>query len=119
LIELLLRAVERGAGLELLSADERERAARFRFDADRDAYASARSALRRELGARLRVDPRALVFGYEPNGKPYVDGAPHFNVSHTREAFAIAICADAPVGVDVELARPERASLAAALVPRD
>ena len=109
--ELHLLRVVAGADASALSDDERERAARFRFDVDRDAYVLARSTLRRLLGERLGRDPRGLMFASGEHGKPYLAGDPlHFNVSHTRGAIAIAIGA-APLGVDIERVDPARVSL--------
>ena len=111
MIELHLLRVVSGADVSLLSTQERERAARFRFDADRDAFAFARASLRRLLGDRLNVEPRSLVFESGEHGKPYLRGDPlHFNVSHTRDAVAIAIDASA-LGVDIERVDPARVSL--------
>src|SRR5687768_11242789 len=46
----------------LLSADEKERAARFHFALHRRRYIAAHGCLRRILGAYLRLDPREVVF---------------------------------------------------------
>ncbi len=35
-------------------------------------------------------------------GKPWVPAGPHFNLSHSGDLALIALCADAPVGVDLE-----------------
>ena len=109
--ELHLLRVVAGADAAVLSGDERERAARFRFEPDRDAFVLARATLRVLLGERLRCDPRALVFASGEHGKPFLAGNPlHFNVSHTRGAIAIAI-GGAPLGVDIERVDPARVSL--------
>ena len=54
------------------------------------------------------------VIARHPNGKPYFPGHPerHFNLSHSG---TLALCAlsDAPVGVDIEVIRPRKASLPA------
>ncbi len=92
----------------LLSADERERAGRFRFGRDRDRFVSGRAALRRLLGDRLGVAPADIEIAYGAAGKPYVAGASvQFNVSHSDDVALIAIADGVrALGVDVEVPRP-------------
>ena len=88
---------------ELLDEEERQRAARFRFDADRARSIVSRSALRHLLGQHLSRDPRELRFVCGAHGKPaLVNGELEFNVSHSGDWAAIAIASHTPVGVDVE-----------------
>jgi len=92
-----------------LSADERTRAARFYFERDRTAFTAARGALRTLAGAYAGAAPAALVFGYRPKGKPYLDsplGALRFNVSHSGDFALLAFTRRCEVGVDVECRRP-------------
>jgi len=89
-----------------LSEDERERAARFRVEADRWAFAAAHSGLRTLLGPMVGCAPEALHFKAGANGKPHLDhkdrcAAVQFNISHTRGCVAVAVARYA-VGVDVE-----------------
>ena len=87
----------------VLEDEERERAARFRFDADRARYIVARGALRLLLGRYLNRNPSKLRFVSGPHGKPALaDGALEFNVSHAGDFAAIAVAVGAPVGIDVE-----------------
>ena len=104
----LARLDEEGEPLDaaerVLSKDELARAARFRFERDRDAFVRARAFLRRTLGSALLQDPKALEFLVGPFGKPALANARglEFNLSHSG---ALALCAHAwgrPVGVDVE-----------------
>ena len=89
------------APAEALTAEERERAARFRFDVDRRRWIAARVALRRVL-ARYTDD---LNFVAGEHGKPYLaNGAVHFNLSHSGALAVIAVAAS-EVGVDVEQIR--------------
>jgi 4'-phosphopantetheinyl transferase len=90
----------------LLSPDERERAARFVFERDRRRYVAARGTLRRLLGAELGVDAAAIEFRYGPNGKPFIEGPLHFNLSHSEEWAFFALSKDGPVGCDIESVRP-------------
>ena len=49
-------------------------------------------------------------------GKPWVPGGPHFNLAHSGELALIALCPDAPVGVDLE--KPRRLRNPAGLARR-
>ncbi|SPF51878.1 Phosphopantetheinyl transferase [Candidatus Sulfopaludibacter sp. SbA4] len=89
----------------LLSDDERERARRFRFERDRHRFIASRGWLRVLLGRYLQTESAALCFGYGPKGKPYVEGGPHFNLSHSGGMALLAICAEEEVGVDLEAIR--------------
>jgi 4'-phosphopantetheinyl transferase len=96
--------------LNYLSADERVRAARFRLEADRWAFAAAHAGLRALLGPMVSCAPHALRFAAGVTGKPYLDdegrcAAVQFSISHTRGCVAIAVARSA-VGVDVERRRP-------------
>lgn len=107
----------------LLSPDEAERAARFRFERHRRRYTVGRGALRTLLGRYLDVPPRAVAFGYGGKGKPFLAQPPgetpalrplrspldfplHFNLSNSEELALVAFCREAEVGADVERLRP-------------
>lgn len=103
-----LAAVGDGAGL--LDAEELARAGRFRSPADRRRFVAAHAGLRFLLGARLGIDPAAVVLARDPcplcggpHGRPVVVGAPGLEVSmsHTdgMVAYALTPC---PVGIDAE-----------------
>ena len=88
-----------------LDADETARAARFHFERDRRHYTVARGWLRALLGRYLGVAPGAVLFGYEPRGKPFLMGTPApvcFNVSHSHGRALLAFARGREVGVDVE-----------------
>ncbi len=94
---------------DLLSTDERERAARFVYPRDRDRFVAARSLLRRVLGAWLDAAPADLTFAYTDFGKPFVPGAPDdlaFNLSHSGDAVLVGVLSGEPIGVDIEALRP-------------
>ncbi len=92
----------------LLSADERERAERFRFDAHRRRFVVARGTLRRFLGAEIGRDPASLRFVLGPRGKPSLADAPdlQFNVSHSVDLALVACTRGRRVGVDLEQVVP-------------
>ena len=106
----------------LLDAQERRRATALRQDRDRARYVAAHAQLRRQLGARLDIDPAALRFSTGPHGKPALwtaaglspaDQPPcHFSLSHSADLACLAI-APVAVGIDLETLRsvPDLAAL--------
>lgn len=97
------------AALErLLAPDERERAARFRFDQHRRRYAVGRGALRILLGAYLGERPEALRFDYGPRGKPELADVPAlgFNLSNSEDLALVGVLRGREIGVDVEYLKP-------------
>jgi 4'-phosphopantetheinyl transferase len=126
-----LKAWEKEAGslLELLEAEERERAARFKFPGPRDQFVISRALLRRALGCYLRIDAREVRFRTTANGKPELAATSElhsggrrpedlrsedlrsedlrFNLSHTEGAAVFAIARNRQVGVDVERIRAD------------
>jgi 4'-phosphopantetheinyl transferase len=112
--ELILWFGAPGAGdwsdlCDYLSDDERTRASKFHFTADRWSFAAAHAGLRLLLGPMLSCAPHQLRFAVGANGKPGLDhdrhgAAAQFNISHARGCVAIGI-AGCPVGIDVEQRR--------------
>jgi 4'-phosphopantetheinyl transferase len=93
----------------LLSPDENERTARFRFPEHRRRFVIARGFLRQLLAAYLGIKPRDVAFNYSETGKPELS-ANHssdigFNVSHSGDVAAFAFAVGRKVGVDVECIR--------------
>jgi 4'-phosphopantetheinyl transferase len=101
-----LDAIDSAAVAPVLSIDERERAARFRFDIHRERYIAGRGTMRVALGAVAGVDPEELEFAYGAHGKPELKsqnaGALHFNLSHSDDRAILGVTRAGPVGVDVE-----------------
>jgi 4'-phosphopantetheinyl transferase len=95
--------------LDLLDADERCRADRFRVEAGRQRFVAAHAMLRRLLAVRLGLPPQSIRFAAGPRGKPAlvdpVAGAPHFNLAHSGDLAVVAL-ASRELGVDVEALRP-------------
>lgn len=95
----------------ILAPDERERADRFHFEADRRRAVIARGYLRLLLGQILDLPANKLVFEYDEFGKPGLlprqGPSVQFNVSHSGELILIAIARDLAVGVDVEKIRTD------------
>jgi 4'-phosphopantetheinyl transferase len=110
-------AIERA--YELLPADERERAERFRFEHDRLIYVVAHALLRRELARYTGIAAGELRFERNQSGRPelafpvQVDPTVarlRFNLAHTRGLVGCAVTTSSDVGFDVEEVR-ERAPL--------
>jgi 4'-phosphopantetheinyl transferase len=93
----------------LLSADERERADRFRIDRVQRRFIVCRGVLRMILGRYTRRSPARLRFRYGPHGKPALAPAEgtdvHFNVSHSDGLALCAVARGCEIGVDVERLR--------------
>jgi 4'-phosphopantetheinyl transferase len=98
--------------LALLSPEERERAARFRFETDRRRFIACRAAVRRLLGAELGRPPESLTFVYGPHGKPALSGETslRFNVAHSGPLALLALTDGIELGVDIEAIRPDLAT---------
>ncbi len=95
--------------LDLLDPGERDRAARFRFETDRDAFIASHGWLRMLLGRYLRLDPRSIRFTFGQHKKPFVHGQPlQFNFSHAGAMAACALTREREVGIDIERIRPVR-----------
>jgi 4'-phosphopantetheinyl transferase len=92
----------------LLSADEQERADRFRAVQDADRYVAARGWLRTLLGSYLSIEPHRLQFSYDSFGKPHLsDNAPSmsFSVSHCDDWGLFGFTHQHRIGVDLERVR--------------
>ena len=101
----------------LLSADERARAGRFRFEEDRVRSIVARGGLRRILSSYCCVPPRRMEFQTGSYGKPALlkpSTALEFNVSHSGDCVLIGVTSGIPCGVDIERERANTAELAIA-----
>jgi 4'-phosphopantetheinyl transferase len=94
----------------VLSPDELERAARFRFEVDRKTYITARGGLRYLLEQYLSIPAARIRFKYSGYGKPNLDqeldsNGLEFNVSHSGEFILWAFTTGRRIGVDVEKIR--------------
>ena len=95
-----------------LSAEERQRAQRFRFSRDRNRYQFMHGMLREILGNYLSVAPTEIIMSRNSFGKPQINKSPGnhaigFNISHSH-GFVVAACSHGRnVGVDVEYLNPQ------------
>lgn len=100
-------AADPALALFALSADERDRAARFRFAEDRARFVFSRSALRAILGRYLGKEPASLAFHVGAFGKPSLVGySLAFNASASGSVALVAV-SDLDLGVDVEHERDD------------
>jgi 4'-phosphopantetheinyl transferase len=93
-----------------LSADERERASRFRFEKHRRQYTVGRGALRELLAAYTGTPPPSIRFTYGPRGKPFLEPSLNptglqFNLSNSDELALAGFVLGVEIGVDVEFLR--------------
>jgi 4'-phosphopantetheinyl transferase len=103
--------------LELLSADEQGRAARYVRACDRRRFVRCRHALREILGALVKVPTASIRFRATGQGKPELDPESalvdprglarnlHFNVSHSGGLALVGVSAGREIGVDLERVR--------------
>lgn len=96
-----------------LDALERQRAATFHRESDRQRYVISQGSLRRLLGQQLGIDPARVAFDRGEFGKPRVAAqiAPHFNTSHSGDWVVHGFSASTPMGVDVEAIQPDAIDL--------
>jgi 4'-phosphopantetheinyl transferase len=100
----------------VLSADEKARAARFRFARDREHFVAARGILRELMGYYQRRPPSAIGFSsYRPEAKPalqleYGQLPIRFNLARSHGLAVFAFARGREVGIDVELIQPSLAA---------
>ncbi|NNJ71002.1 MAG: 4'-phosphopantetheinyl transferase superfamily protein, partial [Kiritimatiellales bacterium] len=99
----------------ILCDREREKAARYHRESDRQASIVSRGALRILLSGYSGEPAAQINFEYTENGKPHMlDSELAFNVSHSGEWVVLAIGRDRKIGVDVEMIRRDMDVLAIA-----
>ncbi|MGH1543060.1 MAG: 4'-phosphopantetheinyl transferase family protein [Arenicella sp.] len=93
-----------------LSADEQQRADKFKFPELRDRFVAARGFLRLLLSDCCGIAMRDLFFVYNEYGKPSLDKPDvslDFNLSHCRQWACYAITQNSiQLGVDIEFNKP-------------
>ena len=105
--------VECGRCLDWLDQQERERAARFLRQQDRERYVLAHGGLRFILGLYLGLAPVRIEFSSTATGKPTLAGlrpesaALTFNLSHAHGNAMVAVAQGREVGVDLEMIRED------------
>lgn len=94
---------------ELLSAEEREKALRYRIERPRSDYVLTRGTLRFLLAQYLQLTPSDISFRYTQYGKPFLspDSDLRFNVSHSHGLALMGFVRRREIGVDVEQVRAQ------------
>ena len=90
-----------------LDDTERQRAARFRFERDRQRFVERRAFLRLVLGGYLGLEPAAIRYGRGVGGRPELEPSRgvSFTTSHADGLAVVAVSLDRIVGVDIEHVR--------------
>jgi 4'-phosphopantetheinyl transferase len=90
----------------MISAEERERHSRFRFDKHKLQFLVSHALVRVTLSRYAPVQPQAWRFSVNAYGRPEItgEGLPRlrFNLSHTDGMAVCAVALDTDVGADVE-----------------
>lgn len=102
---VLPEIISQETALACLTDEEKSRADRFRFRKDAVHWIACRANLRKILGQAIQRPPKEVPLILSENGKPLL--APpfdslHFNLSHCSDLAIIALCAEGPVGIDLE-----------------
>jgi 4'-phosphopantetheinyl transferase len=96
----------------VLSQDERQRVARFRFPEHRQRSQATRGLLRHLLARYTGASPAAVSFRYGAHGKPALaSGDIEFNTSHSGDYAVFAFGRGGALGVDIEQVREEMSQL--------
>jgi 4'-phosphopantetheinyl transferase len=92
---------------QVLTAAERQRAAKFINPTHGDRWTVARGYLRQILSQYLHLSPAEIVFTYGQQGKPEIEHSQlEFNLSHSGDRAVYAISSKHPVGIDLEYIHP-------------
>src|SRR5262245_346574 len=94
-----------------LDADEQTRATRLIHEQDRRRYVLAHGTLRALLSRYVCCSPRAIRFGRETVGKPFLiieDNTEPvtFSLAHSHNRLVIAVTRRDAIGIDLERIRP-------------
>jgi len=95
------------AARALLTGPETECHGRIKAPRRRAEYLLGRYALKKILAAYLGVPARAVLIEPDKWGKPRLAGNPAgpklgFNLSHSAQTLALAVCREGEIGIDIE-----------------
>jgi 4'-phosphopantetheinyl transferase len=91
-----------------LDQRDRERAARFKFPADRARFTLGRAMVRKCLGHYLEQPAETVELAYTDLGRPFfpADKKLQFSISHTQDLVGVAVTEGAQIGIDLEAISP-------------
>ena len=104
-VDLWLWRREAAGDEAALSPAEHARAARFAFTHLARDYRAIHARLRAVLARYGKLPAAAIEIWPVEGGKPAMTGGPFFNLSHSGDWVALAVCASVEVGVDIEAHR--------------
>lgn len=90
---------------QLLNAEEKDRANRYKFTKDKNQSVLSRGILRRVIATYIPVTAQEVVFSVTKHGKLSLSGIHDnlkFNVSHSEQCILLAFTYKDEIGVDVE-----------------
>lgn len=94
--------------LPLVSAQRREQALRYKHTFGQYCCLQSYKMLCELLAEWSRVHQLPInqqpIFLYNDYGAPYIEGGPHFSISHCKRGIAVAVCEN-PIGIDIEAIR--------------
>lgn len=94
--------------LPLVSAQRREQALRCKHTFGQYCCLQSYKMLCELLAEWSRVHQLPInqqpIFLYNDYGAPYIEGGPHFSISHCKRGIAVAV-SENPVGIDIEAIR--------------
>ena len=94
--------------LHLVSAQRREQALRYKHTFGQYCCLQSYKMLCELLVEWSRVHQLPInqqpIFLYNDYGAPYIEGGPHFSISHCKRGIAVAV-SENPIGIDIESIR--------------
>ena len=95
--------VESGRLMNYANDKDKSASSRLHDEQDRNTYLFCHTLLRLIISKKLNTHPSEIQLNSDGKIKPHIDGLPlFFNISHTRNAFILALCDTFEVGVDLE-----------------
>ena len=94
--------------LPLVSAQRREQALRYKHTFGQycclQSYKMLCELLAEWSGLHQLPINQKPIFLYNDYGAPYIEGGPHFSISHCKRGIAVAV-SENPIGIDIEVIR--------------